>query len=232
MENGPKHIAIILDGNRRYAKKLGFDAWKGHAHGAKKIEELIEWCRDLGIEELTLYAFSSENFNRAEREINYLMGLFRENIEKIKDDKSLKESDLRVNFIGRLRLFPTDIQEDMEEIMEKTEGNKKFKVNFAMAYGGRQEIVDAARKLIKKVEDKELKTEDIDEEIFSKNLYLDSDPDIMIRPGGEKRISNFLLFQGAYSELIFLKKLWPEFTKEDLVGCIEEYKKRERRFGK
>ncbi len=229
--NFPRHIALVVDGNRRYAKKLGLNVWKGHEFGAKKIEELLEWCKDLGIEELTLYVFSSENFNRAEKEIRYVMNLFRDRIKKIRGDKRLTDSGLRIDFIGRLNLFPKDIQDLMQDLMEKTKENKKFKVNLAMGYGGRQEIVDAAKKIVNKVKKKELGIKDINEKVFEENLYLHSYPDILIRPGGEKRISNFLLWQNSYSELFFVDKLWPEFTKEDLIGCIEEFKTRERRFG-
>ncbi len=129
-------------------------------------------------------------------------------------------------------MFPDDIKDSMINIMDKTRNNDKLVINFAMAYGGRAEIVDATKKIIKKIKNNELKVEDINEQIFSENLYSNSEPDILIRPGGEKRISNFLLFQGAYSELFFINKLWPEFTKEDLINIIEAFKKRERRFGK
>lgn len=231
MVKEPKHIAIILDGNRRYGEKIG-NKLKGHVHGAKKVQELFKWCRDLGVKELTLYTFSVENFNRDKKEVDYIMSLFRQQIKRFKDDKKLQESGVRVNFIGRLGLFPKDIQENMEEVMNKTKENKEFKINFAMGYGGRSEIVDAVKKIIKKVKDKEFKEEDIDENLIGENLYLKNDPDIVIRPGGEKRVSNFLLWQANYSEWFFMDKLWPEFTKDDLVKIIEEFKERGRRFGK
>lgn len=230
MANNPKHIAIILDGNRRYGEKLG-NRLKGHIHGLKKIEELLKWCRDLGIKELTLYTFSTENFNRSEKEVSYIMNLFRKYIKRLKNDKSLQKNKLKVNFIGRLGMFPQDIQKEMKEVMEKTEGNDGFKVNFAMAYGGRSEIIDAIKKIIKKVKNNEINIDDVDENTLSENLYLKNEPDIVIRPGGEKRISNFLIWQSYYSEWFFLDKLWPEFTKEDLVKIIDEFKGRERRFG-
>ncbi len=231
MAKDVKHVAIILDGNRRYGEKIG-NRLKGHVHGGKKVEELFKWCRDLGVKELTLYTFSVENFNRGEKEVDYLMNLFRQQIKRFKDDKKLKDGGVKINFIGRLGLFPKDVQEAMEDVMEKTKGNDEFKVNFAMGYGGRSEIVDATKKIIEKIKNNELKEEDVDENLISKNLYLKNDPDIVIRPGGEKRTSNFLIWQSNYSEWFFVDKLWPEFTKEDFVKIIEEFKERERRFGR
>ena len=226
MENGPSHIAIILDGNRRYAMKHKLELYKGHEIGAKKVEQLLDWCYELGVKELTLYSFSTENFNRNEREIGFLVGLFRNQLKRLINDKRLDKNKIRVNFIGRLGLFPKDIQAEMKEIMEKTKAYNNFKVNFAMGYGSRQEIVDAVNKLLAK------KVNNVDENSFEDYLYLKSKPDLLIRPGGELRISNFLLWQMAYTELYFTKKLWPEFTKKDLVNAIESYNKRKRRFGK
>ena len=229
-EKNPKHISIVLDGNRRYGKKIG-SKLKGHVVGAKKVEELFDWCKELGIKEVTLYTFSTENFNRPKEEVDYLMKLFRRQVKKLNEDKRVKEGEIRVNFIGRLELFPSDLKEDMEKLMEKTAGNDDFIVNFAVGYGGRAEIVDSLLKIIKKIKNNEVKPENINEELVNENLYLKNEPDIMIRPGGEKRMSNFLLWQCSYSEIFFLEKLWPEFEKEDLVKIIEEYKERERRFG-
>ena len=239
--NNPKHIAIVLDGNRRYGNKIG-NKFKGHVVGAKKVEELFDWCKELGIKEVTLYTFSTENFNRPEKEVDYLMKLFRRQVKRLNEDKRMKKGEIRVNFIGRLDLFPKDLEEDMLKLMEKTAGNDDFIVNFAVGYGGRAEIVDSIKKIIQKFKNarttsgtnfvgNEIKPDDINEELVSENLYLKSEPDIMIRPGGEKRVSNFLLWQCSYSEIFFLEKLWPEFEKEDLVKVIEEFKARERRFG-
>ena len=226
MENGPSHIAIILDGNRRYAMKHKLELYKGHEIGAKKVEQLLDWCYELGVKELTLYSFSTENFNRNEREVGFLMGLFRNQLKRLINDKRLDKNKIRVNFIGRLALFPKDIQDEMEDIMKKTKKYDKFTVNFAMGYGSKQEIVDAVNKLLSK------KANNVDENSFEDYLYLKSKPDLLIRPGGELRVSNFLLWQMAYTELYFTERLWPEFTREDLVKAIEDYKKRERRFGK
>ena len=229
--NNPKHIAIILDGNRRFAKKQGLEVWKGHSFGAKKVEDLLKWCRDLGIKELTLYSFSMDNFKRPEREKKAIFGLFRKNFEKLEKDERLMKNGIKVRFIGKIGMFPKDIQESMQRLMEKTNENERFKVNFAMAYSGKAEITDSVRKIINKLNNKSININDINEEMIKNNLYLGSEPDIFIRPGGEKRMSDFLIWQSAYSELFFLDKLWPEFTKEDLVDIIEEFKGRERRFG-
>ena len=229
--NNPKHIAIILDGNRRFAKKQGLEVWKGHSFGAKKVEDLLKWCRDLGIKELTLYSFSMDNFKRPEREKKAIFGLFRKNFEKLEKDDRLMKNGIKVRFIGRLQMFPKEIGECMQRLMEKTNENERFKVNFAMAYSGKAEITDSVRKIINKLNNKSININDINEEMIKNNLYLGSEPDIFIRPGGEKRMSDFLIWQSAYSELFFLDKLWPEFTKEDLVDIIEEFKGRERRFG-
>ena len=230
--NNLEHIAIILDGNRRFAKKKGMQPWKGHNFGAKKVEDLLKWCRDLGIKELTLYSFSMDNFKRPEREKKAIFGLFKKNFEKLEKDDRLMKNGIKVRFIGRIEMFPKDIQEGMQRLMEKTRENKRFKVNFAMAYSGKAEITDSVRKIINKIKNKEINMDNINEDLIKNNLYLSSNPDIFIRPGGEKRLSDFLIWQSAYSELFFLDKLWPEFTKQDLVNIIEEFKQRERRFGR
>lgn len=225
----PKHIGIILDGNRRFAKRLMLKPWKGHEWGAKKVEKLFDWCIEYKIKELTVYAFSIENFNRPKEEFDYLMDVFKKEFDKMKDDPRLEKYSIRVRFIGRLTMLPEDIQEKMKVIMEKTKKNNKFFINFALAYGGRQEIIDAVKELLK---NKDLDVNKLNEEMFSKHLYLESEPDLIIRTGGEKRSSNFLTWQSSYSEFIFLDKLWPEFEKEDFINCINEYSKRERRFGR
>ena len=228
----PKHIGIVLDGNRRFAKKLGLQSLKGHEFGLKKLEDLFKWCQELGVKELTLYTFSTENFNRTKTEIDYLFGLFRNEVEKIKKEKGIFKEGIRFNFIGRISMFPKAMKDSMLDIMSKTKKYNKFIVNFAMAYGGRQEITDAVRNIAKDVEKGRIKPESINEKLITKNLYLKSEPDLVIRPGNVIRTSNFLTWQSIYSEWVFLDKLWPEFTKEDLIKCIEEFNKRERRFGK
>ena len=228
----PKRIAIVLDGNRRYAKKMGLKPWKGHEFGIKKLEQLLEWCRELEIKELTLYCFSTENFRRAKAEKNFLFNIFKQEFNNMKYRKDIFKNKIRIKVIGRLNMFPKDIRKAMFDIMEKTKKHKKFIVNFALAYGGRQEIIDAVKKIAENVKKGKIYINKIDENLIRKNLYLKSEPDLLIRPGGEKRLSNFLMWQSTYSEIFFIDKLWPEFTKEDLVNCIEEFKKRDRRFGR
>lgn|SRR3989338_2492674 len=225
------HIAIILDGNRRFARKKGIPEWKGHEHGAKKVNEMIEWCNELGVKELTLYAFSMENFDRPKKEVKAIFKLFEENIKKLRKSEDFRKKDVKVRFIGRLDMFPKGIVNEMKWLMAETDGKNGLTVNFAMAYGGRQEIVDAVKKIAPNIREGKIKEKDIDEKLLNKNMYLISEPELVIRPGGERRISNFLIWQSYYSEWHFTEKLWPEFTKEDLIEAINDYKNRERRFG-
>jgi tritrans,polycis-undecaprenyl-diphosphate synthase [geranylgeranyl-diphosphate specific] len=232
MENVPKHVAIILDGNRRFAKKLMLKPWKGHEWGAKKVEQLLEWLKEFGIDEITLYAFSMQNFNRPKEEFNFLMNIFKEMCESLLTDKRVEENDIRVRFIGRIGLFPKDLTELMHQVMEKTKNNTQHTINLAMAYGGREEIIDAVIALSKDVKEGKVTPEQVNEALLKSYLYMPDEPELIIRTGGEKRTSNFLPWQGIYSEWFFLEKTWPEFEKEDLLQCIEEYQIRERRFGK
>ena len=226
----PRHVGIILDGNRRFAKRLMLKPWKGHEWGAKKIQKLVDWCLEYDLKELTLYVFSLENFDRPKTEFNFLMDLFRKEFSNFKNDPKLKFT--RVNFIGRIQMFPKDIQEIMQELMEKTKNNKKFILNFAMAYSGRAEIIDATRRIASLLQNNKITERDINDELFSNNLYTSSEPDLIIRTS-ESRLSGFMLWQGAYAEIEFLPDtLWPEFSKKDFVKCLQEYSKRDRRFGK
>src|SRR3989338_4863276 len=161
--NNPQHIAIILDGNRRFAKKQGLEVWKGHSFGAKKVEDLLEWCRDLGIKELTLYSFSMDNFKRPEREKKAIFKLFKKNFEKLEKDDRLMKNGIKVRFIGRIEMFPEDIREGMQRLMEKTNENKRFKVNFAMAYSGKAEITDSVKRIIGKINKRRININDINE---------------------------------------------------------------------
>ncbi len=231
-EKIPKHIAVILDGNRRFARKLMMQPWKGHEWGAKKVEELLNWCYEAGIKEVTLFAFSLQNFNRPKEEFNYLMNLFRKAYNNFVNDKRIEEYGIRVKFIGRINLLPEDLQLIVKEVEERTKNNNNYFVNIAMAYGGREEIVDAVKKLALKIKNQDLDPSMIDENIFSDYLALKSNPDMVIRTGGEKRTSNFLIWQTNYSEWFFLEKSWPEFTKKDFLKCLKEYSERERRFGR
>jgi len=228
----PKHLGIILDGNRRFARRLMIKPWKGHEWGYKKIKDLFEWCKEYKIRELTLYTFSIENFNRPKEEFDFLMKLFENAFTEAKNDKKINEDKVRINFIGRTYMFPKNVQKAMYELMESTKNHSNFIVNFAMAYGGRAEIIDATKKIAQQVKEGKLNINEINEEVFKKNIYLESEPDLIIRTS-ERRLSGFLLWQGSYAEIQFFPEvLWPEFSKENFIHCIKDYKNRERRFGK
>ncbi len=221
-----------MDGNRRFARRLVAKPWKGHEWGTKKLEKVFEWCQEYKIKELTLYTFSIQNFDRPKEEFNYLMDLFARNFDILKDDKRIYDNNIKINVIGRLWMFPENIQKKIQEIMDRTKNHKKHIINFAMAYGGREEVIDAATKIAKAVKEGKLDIKDINEEVFKNNLYLKDEPELIIRTGGEQRTSNFLAFQGVYSEYLFVDKMWPEFEKKDFINCLEEYTNRKRRFGK
>ena len=226
--NNPKHIAIILDGNRRFAKKLMLEPWKGHEYGKEKVEQILDYAKDLGVNEITFYALSVENIkNRPKNELEYLYKIFREMFRDI-DKEKINKNKIKMRFIGNLSLLPQDLKEQCEKIEQETKDNDNFIVNYAVAYGGRQEIIEAVKKILKN----KIKEEDVNEETIENALYMKDQPDLVIRTGGEKRTSNFLPWQSAYSELIFLDKFWPEFEKQDLINCIEEFKSRKRNFGK
>ena len=226
----PKHIGIVMDGNRRFAKRLMLKPFMGHEWGAKKVEKIVDWCLEKGVKELTLYALSLENFNRPKQEFDYLMNLFRKEFENFKTNPKLEFT--KVNFLGRINMFPEDIQETMNYLMNKTKNNKKFVLNFAMAYGGRAEVIDAIKKLAIDIKNNKVDITKINEESFGKHLYMNDEPDLIIRTGGEKRTSNFLIWQSYYAEWAFLDILFPEFEKEDFLKCLDDYAKRERRFGR
>ena len=227
-----KHVAFVLDGNRRFAKRLMLEPWKGHEYGRKKVEELLDYAKELGIKEMTFYALSVENIkNRPKNELNYLYKIFSETFKEMNSEK-IEKNKIKIRFIGDLKLLPESLRKLCLRLEERTKNNKKFIVNFAIAYGGRQELIEAVKKILKnKINNKDFDVNDIDNKLIEENLYMKSEPDLIIRTGGEKRTSNFLPWQSSYSEWIFLDKMWPEFDKEDLVECIEEYKKRKRNFG-
>ena len=228
----PKHIGIIVDGNRRFAKRLMMKPWKGHEWGAKKFEQLLEWCKEYKVKELTLYTFSIENFNRPKQEFDFLMDLFEKEFKKIKHEDKIYDEKIKINFIGRINMFPENIQKQMKDLMASTKSHNNFIVNFAMAYGGRAEIIDATKKIAQQIKEGKLNIDEINEEVFSKNIYMESEPDLIIRTS-ERRLSGFLLWQGSYAEIQFLPEvLWPEFSKEHFVKCLEDYSNRQRRFGK
>jgi tritrans,polycis-undecaprenyl-diphosphate synthase [geranylgeranyl-diphosphate specific] len=235
LERVPRHIGIILDGNRRFAKKLMLKPWMGHEWGAKKLRQFLDWCRELGIKEVTAYTLSIQNFDRPKEEFDYLMKLFLNEFTELMQSAKvaeLKQKGIRITFIGRVHLFPQPVQAAMHKLMELTKDNTPYRVNFAMAYGGREEVIDAVKKLGKDVQKGKLDIDAINEEVFGKYLYINADPDLIIRTGGEKRTSNFLPWQGIYSEWFFIDKPWPEFEKADLVTVLEEFQQRERRFGR
>ncbi len=222
------HIGIILDGNRRFAKRLLLKPWKGHEYGAEKVNALFDWATELGIAEFTLYCLSVENIkNRPKNELDYLFKLFRTEFRNMNREK-LEKQNIKIKFIGDLSLLPKDLAEQCRELEKQTEKNSKFTMNFAFAYGGRQEIIAAVKKIIKN----KLVPEEINEESFQKHLWITSPPDLIIRTGGEKRTSNFMPWQAAYSEWFFLDKFWPEFSKEDLIQCINEFQRRKKNFGR
>lgn len=228
-----KHVGVVLDGNRRFAKRLMLEPWKGHEFGAEKVKKLIAWCIELGIKELTLYAFSMQNFNRPKQEFDYLMKLFEKTFKDTVADPDVKKKKIRFRFIGRTSLFPQSVQKQIQLLEKATEKNNKFMVNIALAYGGREEIVDTVKKIGRLIEEGKITDKEIDEALISKHLYMPDEPDLIIRTGGEKRTSNFLIWQASYAEWIFLEnKTWPEFEKEDFIKCVDEYKRRERRFGR
>jgi len=230
----PKHVAIIMDGNRRWARKLEKPPWYGHLFGSKKLEEILEWCRELGIKTLTVYAFSTENFKRSPKEVTVLMNLFEQKFKELVHDERVHKYGIRVNVIGRKELLPRNVRKAAEEAERATRKYNNYTLNVALAYGGRSEIVDAIKRIVDDIDAGKITKRDIDEELLKKYLYIPNmpDPDIVIRTGGEIRISNFLLYQIAYSELFFVDVYFPEFRKIDFLRIIREYQKRERRFGK
>jgi len=220
-----KHLGIIIDGNRRFAKKFSLMPWKGHEKGAENVENTIIWTSEMGIKNLTFYILSAENLKRNKEELNKLFKLFRRWFKKIKNDKRIKEKRIKFRFIGKLELLPEDIQKICEILEKNTEKHNNFTVNFCIAYSGRQELIEAVKKLAKS-------KQEITEENIRKNLWLQEEPDLIIRAGNKTRTSNFLPWQSVYSEWIFLDKFWPEFTKKDLTECLEKYSKIQRNFGK
>jgi len=230
--NIPQHVAVIMDGNGRWAKKRGLKREKGHREGRKSVKKIVECCVELGIKNLTLYAFSTENWNRPKLEINFLMQLL---FLSLKDElKNLNKNDIKFETIGNLSRLPKKIGNYLEKVKEETRGNTKLTLTLALSYGSRSEIIDVVRELSDKVKNNIISSKNIDETVINDHLYTRDLPDVdlLIRTSGEKRISNFLLWQIAYSELYFTKKLWPDFRKKDLYKAIVNYQNRERRFGK
>jgi tritrans,polycis-undecaprenyl-diphosphate synthase [geranylgeranyl-diphosphate specific] len=230
----PEHVAVIMDGNRRFASSLGLSPELGHQFGRDKIREVLQWCFDLGIKNLTIYAFSTENFNRSSNEVKTLMDLCKEELKKAFNDSRIHKNKVRIRIIGRLDTLPKDIATQAKNIMDQTKHYDKYSFNIALAYGGREEIIQAIQKIAKDVKAGKVKIEDIKESIVSKYLYTNGipDPDIILRTSGEERISNFLLWQLAYSELYFSDVYWPAFQKKDFLNAIKTVQQRHRRYGK
>ena len=230
-ENIPKHIAIIMDGNGRWAVKRGLPRIAGHIQGAKTVHLIVEACGILGVKALTLYTFSTENWKRPKEEVDALMRMLKDNIEK--ELPKLKKNNIRFNVIGDIKGLPPDVGEKMVYSMEQTKGNSGLILTLALNYGSRAEILTAVKNIALDVKNNKINIENINEELFDKYLYTKDLPqiDLLIRTSGEMRLSNFLLWQLSYSEIYVTKKLWPEFVKDDLEFAVKEFSTRQRRFG-
>ena len=233
-EKMPKHVAIIMDGNRRYSKLQGnMDVVKGHEIGVDTLEKVLDWSIELGIEIITVYAFSTENFNRPQHEVEVLMKLFVKNFKRLVDHEKIHKNEVKVKVVGKTELIPESVREAIKEAEDATSQYDKRLLNIAIGYDGRLEIIDSFKKIIKQVQAGEITIDDVDEELVSKNLYTGGldDPNLIIRTSGEERLSGFLLWQSSYSELYFCETLWPELRKVDFIRAIRSYQERERRFG-
>ena len=233
-EKMPKHVALIMDGNRRFSKLQGnIDVVKGHEIGVDTLEKVLDWSIELGIEIITAYAFSTENFNRPQHEVEGLMNLFVVNFKRLVTHEKIHKNEVRVKVVGRTELLPDNVKEAINEAEESTKHYTKRLFNIAIGYDGRLEIIDSFKKIIKDVQDGKISIDDVDEDLVSKNLYTEGldDPNLIIRTSGEERLSGFLLWQSSYSELYFCETLWPELRKVDFIRAIRSYQARDRRFG-
>jgi tritrans,polycis-undecaprenyl-diphosphate synthase [geranylgeranyl-diphosphate specific] len=237
IKNGEKleHIAIILDGNRRWASEKDLNPWLGHKKGAEKVEQLLEWCDKLNVKFVTLYTFSTENFRRSPQEIEEIMRIAEEKFHKLLTNERIHRNKVHVKVIGRVNLLPESLQQLIADVEKATADYDGQFLNFAFAYGGRAEIVDAAKTIAEKVKNGELDLNAVDENTFENYLYTahmpKQDPDLILRTSGEERLSGFLLWQSAYSELCFLDVYWPDFRLIDLLRTIRTFQKRKRRYG-
>lgn len=227
----PKHVAIIMDGNGRWAKAQGKHRIFGHKNGVKAVREATEACAEIGVSYLTLYAFSTENWNRPKTEVSALMELLFLTIGK--EIKTLQKNNIRLNVIGHIHNLPASNRKALAEVMEATKNNTRMTLTLALSYGSREEITEAVKKIAEEYKDGKITLEEINHQTITDNLYTSHipDPELMIRTSGEHRISNFLLWQLAYTELYFTEKFWPEFSKNDLFKALFEFQQRERRFG-
>ena len=227
----PSHIAIIMDGNGRWARQRGLIRIRGHEKGTESVREITRECAKKHLKQLTLYAFSSENWKRPKREVNLLMKLLKEYL--IKERKEIEENNIRLTAIGRINELPEDVQRELTISMEESKNNTGMVLCLALNYGGRTEIVDTAKEIMRKVKEGKLRLDEITEETFREHMYMPDmpDPDLLIRTGGEMRISNFLLWEVSYAELWVTPVYWPDFRKTHLEEAIRDYANRERRFG-
>jgi tritrans,polycis-undecaprenyl-diphosphate synthase [geranylgeranyl-diphosphate specific] len=232
----PKHIAIILDGNRRWAKRNLIMKIDGHFRGADAVEKLLDWCEELNIKIITLYVLSAENLNRKDDELDYLYELINERLHKLFNDPRIHKNRMKVKAIGSIELLPDFLREILNKLEEVTKDYDDHYLNIAIAYGGQNELVDAIKKIGSRIKDGSLDVNQIDKEVIESSLYTShlpqSSPDMILRTSGEKRLSGFLLWQSAYSELVFMDVYWPEFRKIDLMRAIRTFQKRGRRLGK
>lgn len=229
--NIPQHIAIIMDGNRRWAKEKGKETSEGHRAGADNLEKIAKNCNELGVKILTVYAFSTENWKRSKDEVSALMILLKKYLKKF--SKNANQENIKIRVIGDIEILEDGLKKSIKEAIERTEDNTGLTLNIAFNYGGRAEITNAMKKIAKQLLNNEITVEDINENLIQQNLYTENqpDPDLLIRPGGELRISNFLPWQLVYSEFYFTDKYWPDFSKEDLIDAIQVFNKRNRKFG-
>jgi tritrans,polycis-undecaprenyl-diphosphate synthase [geranylgeranyl-diphosphate specific] len=237
IKNGAKleHIAIILDGNRRWATENELNPWLGHKKGAETVERLLDWCEKLNVKFVTLYTFSTENFRRSAEEIAEIMKIAEDKFRKLLTDERIHRNKVHVKVIGRVNLLPESLQQLIADVEKATENYDNQFLNFAFAYGGRAEIVDAAKTIAEKVKNGKLRLDEVDEGTFEKYLYTahmpNQEPDLIVRTSGEERLSGFLLWQSAYSELAFLDVYWPNFRLIDLLRAIRTFQTRKRRYG-
>ena len=231
IENRPKHIAIIMDGNRRWARNKGLPVALGHKEGAKTLEKIVRYAKNIGIKYITVYAFSTENWKRSEEEVSTLMNLMMNYLESY--SKRADSENIKVQILGNRQGLSDKMNDLIEKCMERTKDNTGITFNIALNYGGRDEILGAVKNIAEKIQNNEMKIEDITEKTISDNLYTKGqpDPDLLIRTSGEIRLSNFLPWQLVYSEFVFVDKNWPDFSEKDLDEAIEEYQKRNRKFG-
>ena len=232
----PAHIGIILDGNRRWAEERGLRPWKGHEEGAKTLEDFLDWCTGIpGIGTITAYVFSTENFARSEEEVRAIMELVEKHFTRLLTDEKIRRHRIRIKAIGKINLLPPNLQELISNVEESTKDHEGIVFNIAIAYGGRTEILDAIRELVTDIHRERLSLDDLTEKEIEKRLYTrhltNPSADMIIRTSGEIRVSNFLIWQGAYSELCFVDVLWPAFRKIDFLRALRLYQERKRRYG-